>query len=141
MPQAAQANFRTRGVRAVGYQSDMRAHAPDAQLAAITLHWGGRYTAVARSVLDGSWTPRPFWGGMATGVVGLDALHPDLPADARKLVDSRREAIADGSFKPFAAPLTDNEGKLRLAAGALDDTAIATMNWFVRGVTGAVPKP
>ena len=50
-------------------------------------------------------------------------------------------AIVAGSFKPFAAPLVDNEGHVRLARGALDDAAIGAMNWFVQGVVGAVPKP
>jgi simple sugar transport system substrate-binding protein len=57
------------------------------------------------------------------------------------LVGARRKAIVEGRFKPFAAPLVDNEGRVRLAAGSLDDASIATMNWFVRGVQGSVPKP
>ncbi|MDQ6681461.1 MAG: BMP family ABC transporter substrate-binding protein, partial [Pseudomonadota bacterium] len=52
--QTAQANFAAKGVRLLAYQSDMRAFAPDAQLAAVTHHWGGYYTAVARSVLAGT---------------------------------------------------------------------------------------
>jgi simple sugar transport system substrate-binding protein len=57
--QTAQANFRSRGVRVVAYPSDMRAFAPDAQLVAIVHRWGGFYTRVAQSVLDGTWTPAP----------------------------------------------------------------------------------
>jgi simple sugar transport system substrate-binding protein len=34
----------------------------------------------------------------------------------------------------------DNDGKTRLASGALDDAAISSMNWFVRGVVGSVPQ-
>jgi simple sugar transport system substrate-binding protein len=49
--------------------------------------------------------------------------------------------IVAGSFKPFAAPLADNEGHVRLTQGALDDAAIATMNWFVQGVVGTLPTP
>ena len=46
-----------------------------------------------------------------------------------------------GRFQPFTGPLVDNDGKVRLARGTLDDAAITTMNWFVRGVAGSVPKP
>ncbi len=141
VPQTAQANFRTKGVRAIGYQSDMRAFAPDAQLAAITLHWGGYYTQVARAVLDGTWQPRPVWGGMKEGLVDLSAIGADVPAPVRALVASRRQAIVAGTLHPFDAPLVDNEGRVRLAQGTLDDAAISTMNWFVRGVVGSVPKP
>ncbi len=141
VPQTAQAHFRDKVVRAIAYQSDMRKFAPDAQLAAVTHHWGGYYTQVARSVLDGSWTPQPVWAGMKDGLVQLTAFGADVPAAVLALVEARRKAIIKGSFKPFAAPLTDNDGRLRLARGALDDASIATMNWFVQGVVGSVPKP
>jgi len=141
VPQTAQANFKAKGVRAIAYQSDMHAYAPDAQLAAITQQWGGYYTQVARSVLNGSWKPQPVWGGMKDGLVQLSAVSHDVPAATQALVEARRKAIVEGRFAPFAAPLVDNEGRVRLATGALDDSSIATMNWFVRGVQGAVPKP
>jgi simple sugar transport system substrate-binding protein len=141
VPQAAQAAYADKGVRMIGYQSDMRAYAPDAQLAAITTHWGGYYTKVARSVIAGAWKAQPVWGGIADGLVDLTALAPGVPTSVRELVAARRQALVDGRFKPFSAPLVDNEGKTRLAQGALDDAQIASMNWFVRGVTGSVPRP
>jgi basic membrane protein A len=141
VPQTAQANYKTKGVRAIAYQSDMRAYAPDAQLAAVTHHWGGYYTQVARAVLNGTWKPQPAWGGMKDGLVDLSAIRADVPAAVQSLIETRRGAIVAGRFKPFTAPLVDNEGHVRLTQGSLDDEKIATMNWFVRGVVGSVPKP
>ena len=141
VPQTAQAHFKDKGVQAVAYQSDMRQYAPDAQLAAVTLHWGGYYTRVTRSVLNGTWRPQPVWGGMQDGLIELGAVSARVPADVRAGLDARRRAIVDGSLKPFAAPLADNEGQVRLAQGALGDDAIGAMNWFVKGVTGSVPRP
>jgi len=140
VPQTAQENFKDKGVRVIGYQGDMRKVAPDAQLAAVTSHWGAYYTQVARSVLAGTWQPRPVWGGMRDGMVKLDAIDAKLGADVRAAVDAKRAAIVAGRFQPFAAPLVDNDGKTRLASGALDDAAISSMNWFVRGVVGSVPQ-
>jgi basic membrane protein A len=137
--QTAQANFATKGVRFLGYQSDMHAYAPDAQLAAVTIHWGGYYTAVARSVLDGTWKPQPVWGGIRDGLVDLTAIDPKLPAPVRAQIDERRKQIVAGRFKPFSAPLRDNRGTLRLAHGALDDAAIQQLNWLVEGVGGGLP--
>ena len=137
--EAAQKQFSVKGVRFVGYQSDMRAHAPDAQLAAVTHHWGRYYSGVARAVLEGRWTPQPVWGGLREGMVALKAIDPKLPAAVRASVEARRQAIADGRFKPFAAPLVDNRGRQRLAAGALDDASIQRMDWLVDGVVGGVP--
>jgi len=96
---------------------------------------------VARSVLSGTWHPQPVWAGMKDGKVRLDAIAANVPADVRALVESKRQAIESGRFKPFSAPLIDNEGHVRLANGSLDDAAIGAMNWFVQGVAGSVPKP
>ena len=141
VPQTAQANFKDKGVRAIAYQSDMRRFAPDAQLAAVTHHWGAYYTQVARSVIDGRWKAQPVWGGMKDGLVRLSAVSADMPAPVQALVEARRKLIIEGRFNPFSAPLVDNEGRVRLSQGALDDASIATMNWFVQGVVGSVPRP
>ena len=138
--QAAQANFRSRGVRVVSYPSDMRAFAPDAQLAAIVHRWGGFYTRVAQSVIDGSWRPEPVWGGIASGMVDIDAVDATLAKEARAGLQTRRAAIVAGTLVPFAAPLVDNAGTTRLARGALGDADIKAMDWFVAGVVGNVPK-
>ncbi len=138
--QAAQANFRSRGVRVVSYPSDMRAFAPDAQLAAIVHRWGGFYTRVAERVLDGSWRPEPVWGGIASGMVDIDAVDPTLAKEVFAGVQTRRAAIVAGKLLPFAAPLVDNAGATRLARGALADADIKAMDWFVAGVVGNVPK-
>jgi basic membrane protein A and related proteins len=139
VPQTAEDNFAGKGVRVIAYTSDMRKFAPHAQLAAVTHHWGSYYSAVARSVLDGSWTPRPVWGGMKDGFVQLSALDPSLPRDARSLVDARRQDIVSGRLQPFSGRIVDNTGRVRQQSGAMADADIATMDWFVDGVAGSVP--
>lgn len=135
VPQAAEES----GVKVIAYQSDMSRFAPTAQLAAVTHHWGGYYTQVARAVLEGRWTPQPVWGGMRQGLVQLSALRADLPQPLRAELEQRQAAIVSGRFKPFAGSLRDNAGRVRLASGALDDAQIAAMDWLVEGVTGALP--
>ncbi len=139
VPQAAQAAFKDKGVRVIAYQSDMRRYAPEAQLAALTHHWEGRYTEVTRSVLAGRWSNRPYWGGMKDGTVQLEALDPALPAAVRAGLEERRAALLAGRRAPFDAPLRDQQGRVRLAEGRLDDAAIATMDWLVQGVVGRLP--
>jgi len=138
--QAAQANFRSRGVRVVSYPSDMRAFAPDAQLAAIVHRWGGFYTRIAERVIDGTWRPEPVWGGIASGMVDIYAVDGAVAKDVRAGLLARRAAIVAGTLAPFAAPLVDNAGTIRLARGALADADIKSMDWFVAGVVGNVPK-
>jgi basic membrane protein A and related proteins len=139
--QTAEDNFKAKGTHVVAYQSDMRAVAPKAQLTAIVHQWGGYYTAVAKSVLNGSWKPQPVWGSMKQGFVALSPLASSVPADVVALLKAKQQAIEAGSFKPFSGLLIDVDGKVRLQSGALNDADIGTMNWFVRGVVGSLPKP
>ncbi|WP_088279204.1 BMP family ABC transporter substrate-binding protein [Ideonella sp. A 288] len=135
VPQAAE----EKGVSAIAYQSDMSRFAPRAQLAAVTHHWGGRYTQVVRSVLDGRWTPQPVWGGMKDGLVQLSAIGAGVPPAVKDELAARRKAIVEGRLAPFSGRLVDNTGRERLASGTLDDAGIAAMDWLVQGVVGTVP--
>ena len=139
--QTAEENFKSKGVRLIAYQSDMSRFAPNAQLTAITHQWGGHYTRVVQAVLNGTWKPQPVWGSMRDGFVALTPFAASVPRDVAALVDAQRASLLAGRLKPFSAPLVDTDGTLRLATGSLDDAAIASMNWFVQGVSGSVPKP
>ena len=130
-----------KGVMLLAYQSDMARFAPHAQLAAVTHHWGGYYTQVGAAVLAGTWRPQAVWGGIQDGLVQLTAVNPALPAAVKAELAQRQQAITAGRFKPFAAPLVDNQGRSRLAQGALGDAQIAAMDWLVQGVSGVLPAP
>jgi basic membrane protein A len=91
VPQVAE----EKGVLLLAYQSDMARFAPKAQLAAVTHHWGGHYTRVVQSVLDGRWSNKPVWGGMADGLVRLSAVSPAL-ASRREGRAGAAPAGADG---------------------------------------------
>jgi len=137
VPQAAE----EKGVKLIGYQSDMSAHAPHAQLAAVTADWGGYYTRVAQSVIAGAWQARPVWGGMKEGMVKLSAVSPALPPALRKELAAREKLLLAGKAQPFSGRLIDQAGRVRNERGALGDDAIARMDWFVQGVSGTLPKP
>lgn len=129
-----------RGVGLVAYQSDMRQIAPTAQLTAITHQWGGYYTAVAQQVLAGTWRAVPVWGGMKDGFVQLAAFGPSVPPAVAARVDARKSDIVAGRFHPFSGRIVDSEGRVRQAGGTMADAQIATMNYFVEGVVGTLPK-
>ena len=135
VPQAAE----EKGVLLIAYQSDMARLAPRAQLAAVTHHWGGYYTQVAKSVLAGTWQARPVWGSMADGLVQLSAVQPTLPSALKAELEALRQDMVGGRRKPFSGRLIDNRGIERLRSGSLTDTQIASMDWLVQGVTGGLP--
>ena len=54
---------------------------------------------------------------------------------------ARQRDIAAGRLKPFAGPITDNEGTLVIPKGkALTDPQILGMNFLVSGVQGKIAK-
>jgi basic membrane protein A len=136
VPQVAQ----ERGVKVIGYQSDMSRFAPNAQLAAVTADWNGHYLRTAQSVMDGTWRPRPVWGGIRDGMVRVAAVHASVPADVRRELAAREQALVAGTAGPFIGRLVDQDGRVRQERGVLGDDAIAKMDWFVQGVSGNLPK-
>jgi basic membrane protein A len=54
---------------------------------------------------------------------------------------ARQKEIAAGILRPFAGPVTDNEGKSIIAKGeSLTDGQILTMNFLVSGVQARLGK-
>ncbi|HSC00908.1 MAG TPA: BMP family ABC transporter substrate-binding protein, partial [Burkholderiaceae bacterium] len=100
---------------------------------------GGYYTQVVRDVIAGRWKPAAVWGGVRSGMVDLGAIDAALPAAHGAAIDAARGGLVDGRTHVFAAPLADNQGRVRLATGVLGDAQIAAMDWLVQGVIGNVP--
>ena len=136
---AVMAAAQERGKMAVAYHSDMRKIGPDAQIVAVTHHWGNYYTQRARAVLDGSWKSAALWGGVKECMIRVDSFGPKVPKKVADEVLARQRDIAAGKLHPFSArtALLDNEGHEVLAAGkTLTDAQILTMNFLVQGVQG-----
>lgn len=130
-----------RGKLAIAYHSDMRFAAPDAQLVAVTHHWGDYYTRRTREVLDGTWKSGNVWGGVREGMVKVEHFGPKAPQAVRDEVLARQRDIASGRLKPFRGPIADNEGRQVVPAGAaMTDEQILSMNFLVSGVQGKLPK-
>jgi simple sugar transport system substrate-binding protein len=131
-----------KGLHAFGWDSDMAKYGPHAQLTANTEDWGVYYIDEVNKVLDGSWTGnRQSFLGIKEGVVVLTPLNPAVPADVARQFETRKQAIVAGSLAPFAGPIKDNAGVLKIPAGSsmpIDD--IIALNWYVEGVDGSVPK-
>ena len=128
-----------KGKMAIAYHSDMRKFGPNAQLAAVTHHWGDYYTARAKAVMDGTWSVNPVWGGIREGFIKLEGLSDSLPKDLVDDVRKREDAIRSGSLHPFTGPIQSNEGKEVIASGALTDEQLGKMDYYVAGVLGKVP--
>jgi simple sugar transport system substrate-binding protein len=74
-------------------------------------------------------------------MVVLTPLNASVPPDVAALVAQRKAAIASGQLHPFAGPLKDNTGLVRTPAGVtLTEQQLMSIDWFVEGIEGAVPK-
>jgi simple sugar transport system substrate-binding protein len=131
-----------KGIYAFGWDSDMAKYGPHAQLTANTENWGPYYIDEVNKALDGSWTGgRKNRLGIKEGVVVLTPLNAAIPADVARLFDTKKQAIVAGSLLPFAGPIKDNSGSVRVpAGGSLSVEDMAGINWYVDGVDGSVPK-
>ena len=74
-------------VYAIGYHSDMSKYGPNAQLTAVTHHWGNYYTKVAQSAIDGKWQQDNVWGGIKDGMIKLAPFNKVVPQDVQDLVN------------------------------------------------------
>ncbi len=138
---AVMAAAQERGKMAVAYHSDMRKIAPDAQIAAVTHHWGDYYVRRVQAALDGTWKSGNFWGGVAQAMVRCGDFGPKVPKAVQQEVLARQSEIAAGKLRPFTGPINDNAGKTVVAKGqALSDEQILGMNYLVQGVQGTLPR-
>jgi simple sugar transport system substrate-binding protein len=128
-----------KGKMAVAYHSNMAKFGPNAQLVAVTHHWGDYYTRRAQEALNGTWKVEPVWGGIREGMIKLEGLSDKLPKDVVDAVKAREEELRKGAFHPFTGPVRTNDGKVVVESGALSDEQLSKMDYYVEGVVGKVP--
>lgn len=139
VPRVAEA----KGVKLLGYQSDMRSVAPKAQLASVTHHWGGYYTKVTEAVLQNRWKDSGLngtWGGLRSGMVKLEFISDEVSSQLQKRIEVRRRQLFEGQHHAFAAPVIDAQGKAIISKGQLSDEQLLKMDYFVEGVIGSLEK-
>jgi basic membrane protein A len=130
-----------KGAYAIGYNTDMSKFAPKAYLTSPTWNWGPFYVKTAEQVLNGTWKTEQYWGGLKDNVVGLAPMSKLVPQSVQRLVLQIKKDIINGDFKVFEGPIYDQNGKLRVKDGeVLPDSDLLSMNWFVQGVVGNIPK-
>lgn len=129
-----------RGAMLLAYQSDLTRIAPNSQLTGVMHEWGQYYTSVCRAVIDGTWRPVPFWGGIREHVVRMAPFSKRVPEQLRFQVAQVERAIAAGRLQPFSGRIVDNEGVVRWERGPMKDDEIARMNFLVEGVDGVIPR-
>jgi basic membrane protein A len=126
-----------KGVYSVGYNSDMSAFAPQAHLTAPIWNWGPFYVESVEKVRNGTWKAEATWPGLKEGIVDLAPFGAMVPEDIQDKVLAKKEEIKNGTAKVFTGPIMDQNGEVKIEAGAVaPDGDLLGMTWFVEGVIG-----
>jgi simple sugar transport system substrate-binding protein len=128
-----------KGVWSMGYDSDESKYGPKSFLTAVTMHWDDYYVDQTRMAIGGTWKSSDVWGGLKTGMVKLAPLNAAIPDQVRQEVAAAEAKIEAGTLAPFAGPIKDQSGAVKVAAGkSLTDPEILNLNWLVEGVQGSL---
>jgi basic membrane protein A and related proteins len=119
-----------KGKYAFGWDSDMAKFAPKAHLASSVINWGGYYKQAVKEAVDGTWKTGSDLRGLKEGAVDLVAINETLPAETKDAVAKAKAGLIDGSVVIFK----DDKGV------ALDQKALDSMNFLVKGVDGKIPQ-
>ncbi|MBC2582503.1 BMP family ABC transporter substrate-binding protein [Clostridium sp. DJ247] len=129
------------GVFSVGYNVDMSKSAPKANLTSDIFNWGTYYVKAIKEIQNGTWKSESYWGGIKDGVVDIAPLTANVPEGAKEAVEKAKADIVSGKNKVFVGPIKDQTGAVKVPEGSnLSDKEIHSLNWFVEGVEGTIPK-
>ena len=129
-----------KGVRAFGWDSDMKDYGPQAHLGSAAINWVPYYTQSINDVLNGTWTEGKAWWGVKEGAIDLVSMADDIPQEVKDKVAAAKAGLKDGSLHIWQGPLVNHRGEVVLKDGEVaDDGFLAGVNFFVQGVEGKVP--
>ncbi len=129
------------GKYAFGWDSDMTQFGPKAHLASAIINWAPYYIKATKDALEGTWSTGSVWWGVKEGAIDIVSISDKVPADLKAKVDTVKAGLKDGSFVIWKGPIVGQDGKEILAKDAVaDDKFLGGINFYVKGVDGAVPS-
>ncbi|MHB8512672.1 MAG: BMP family ABC transporter substrate-binding protein [Actinomycetota bacterium] len=131
----------------IGYHYDGSQVAPRSWLVGSVWDWRSLFTSIVRTIVDGMFKGSEYNGDFIGGLQSRD--NPFILTELSGLVPNRVKALitkSENRFRaggsPFSGPVVDRDGVMRIAAGVTPSyRQVLTMNYFVAGVVGAIPKP
>ena len=97
--------------------------------------WAPYCIGRVQAALDGTWNTGSIWWGMKEGMVVISPYGPGVTPPAAAEADRVKAGIVAGTLHPFAGPVRDQKGTVRIADGtAISDEDLLKMNWYVEGV-------
>ncbi|MDG4764596.1 BMP family ABC transporter substrate-binding protein [Solwaraspora sp. WMMD406] len=135
------------GAYTVGYHADASDLAPTGWLTGSEWDWGPLYTTMVETILAGEFTGSEYNANYRVGLKTGDnpfvqsAYGPAVTDEAKALVEQAKERISAEDGSPFAGPVVDQAGTVRVPAGTIPDyQTIESIDYFVEGVVGQIPS-
>ena len=141
LPQTILSTADSRGVYSIGYQNlAAQQFAPDYWITGSGFTLGDKFTWLASTVIDGTWTPIFLRCGLADGCMAIAPFGPEVPQSVIDKVEQVKNEIEAGTIVTFAGPIKDQDGNIKINEGeVLSEDAMSSVDWFVQGVIGS-PK-
>lgn len=128
-----------RNAFAIGYNTDMSAAAPKANMTSAIWNWGPYYLEQVKAVLGGTYKSEAYWGGFHENIVDIAPLTANAPEESKALVEEMKQKIKEQKFHVFSGPIYDQNGELKVKEGeTMTDEELLNFNWFVKGVEGKI---
>lgn len=127
-----------RGIYVVGYHFNDMSFYPKGWLTGGYWDWGPMEVGLIKSMENGTWKPKQYFGDLRTGAVKMAPYGPGVSEATRKDIEAIKAKIMDGSFNTWSGPIYDQSGKEIVAKGAvLPRPQVDSMNFLVKGVIGS----
>jgi basic membrane protein A len=140
-PQTVVSTAESRGVYTIGYQNlAAQQFAPKYWITGSGFTLGGKFTWIASTVIDKTWTPIFLRCSLADGCMAIAPFGPEVPQDVIDKFNQVKADLESGKIVTFAGPIKDQAGEIKIKAGeVLTDDQMSGVDWFVQGVSGS-PK-
>lgn len=134
-----------RDVMTVGYHADAASLAPNGWITGSLWNWPELFVDMVQTAQDGEFKGSKYdgkyRGTLADNVVQLGSFGANVPDDVKQLVDERKAELLAGTLQPFAGPIKDQSGAVRIAESAVPTVEeLESTDYLVEGVIGSIPQ-
>jgi basic membrane protein A len=127
-----------RGVLGTGHHRDLSEFAPKATICSSAWVWDRFLGPELAKIIAGNWVPQANGALLSMAQGGTDitlTAGEHISAENRQKIQQAREQLMKGEKIIYSGPMSDRDGKERIAAGkTMSDAELWKMDWFVKGV-------
>jgi basic membrane lipoprotein Med (substrate-binding protein (PBP1-ABC) superfamily) len=134
-----------RDVMTVGYHADASSLAPKGWITGSVWNWPDLFVDMVKTAQEGKFKGSKYdgkyRGTLADNVVQMSSFGANVPADVVQFVEGKKTDLLNGSLLPFAGPVKDQSGAVRIKEGETPTVEqLEGSDYLVEGVIGSIPK-